>query len=277
MAVTYQTIQTDVLSVAKIGVVTLRREAVKNALSEHMLRELAAAFDVLEARTDVHAIVVTGGPSVFAAGMDIHDMEHRLSRGEPALSVVMEEAWARIEGCKLPVIAAVCGAALGGGCELMMLCDIVVASETAQFGQPEVFLGLMPGAGGTQRLTRRIGLPLAMDMCLTGRRLTAQEALGYGLISRLTSPDQVLPLSLSLAQHLGTMSRPAVQAIKQAVRLAQERTLSEGLASERAAFRMLAALDDSREGLHAFLNKRPPRFHHDRAPRRQTGGNPRGV
>lgn len=257
---TYQTVQVDVLTETRLGVIRLDRPAMKNALSEQMLHELAAAIDILEGRTDMHAVILTGGEQCFSAGMDIGEMLQRSTQHGQALSKVMQDAWARLTACRLPLIAGVCGVAMGGGCELAMLCDIIVAAEDAQFALPEIALGLMPGAGGTQRLPRRIGLAKAMDLCLTGRFMSAQEAWQAGLVSRVVPTATVLQEALGIGQRLAGFSKTAVLQIKEVLRRTEEVPLSQGLIFETQAFAKLVAGKDAQEGMQAFTGKRPPHF-----------------
>jgi enoyl-CoA hydratase len=242
-----------------VALVTLDRPDVLNALSFDLLDELAAALDRLDTDPACRAIVLTGGgPRAFAAGADIRE----LARQTP-VSLLVENrlaVWDRIGAVRTPLIAAVRGFALGGGCELAMSCDIVVAAEDATFGQPEINLGVMPGAGGTQRLTRAIGKARAMDLILTGRTIGAVEAERLGLVSRLVAPDRTLAEALDLATRIAAQAPVAVLAAKEAVRQADELPLSAGLQHERRAFYLLFASDDQREGMAAFVEKRPPQW-----------------
>jgi enoyl-CoA hydratase len=244
---------------AGVALVIIDRPDVLNALSFDLLDELAAALERLDADPACRAIVLTGsGTRAFAAGADIRE----LARQTP-VSLLVENrfaAWDRIGAIRTPLIAAVRGFALGGGCELAMSCDIIVAAEDAVFGQPEIDLGVMPGAGGTQRLTRAIGRARAMDLVLTGRTISAAEAERMGLISRVVSPDTVLDEALDLAQRIAGKAPVAVLAAKEAIRQADELPLSAGLQHERRAFFLLFASDDQEEGMAAFVEKRPPQW-----------------
>jgi enoyl-CoA hydratase len=244
---------------AGVALVIIDRPDVLNALSFDLLDELAAALERLDADPACRAIVLTGsGTRAFAAGADIRE----LARQTP-VSLLVENrfaAWDRIGAIRTPLIAAVRGFALGGGCELAMSCDIIVAAEDAVFGQPEIELGVMPGAGGTQRLTRAIGRARAMDLVLTGRTISAAEAERMGLVSRVVSPDTALDEALDLAQRIAGKAPVAVLAAKEAIRQADELPLSAGLQHERRAFFLLFASDDQEEGMAAFVEKRPPQW-----------------
>jgi len=246
-------------AVAGVALVTLDRPAALNALSFGLLAELADALEALDADASVRCLVLTGaGERAFAAGADIRELLGQTPASLQASGVF--EPWARIDRVGVPMVAAVRGFALGGGCELAMACDVIVASEDAMFGQPEILLGVIPGAGGTQRLPRAVGQALAMDMTLTGRRLDAREAERAGLVSRVVPPARVLDEALDVAALIGAGPTSAVRAAKQAVRSAQELPLAEGLARERRAFFTLFASDDQTEGMSAFIEKRPPRW-----------------
>ena len=240
-----------------VALVTLQRPEALNALSFALLDELAMALEALDGDPACRAIVITGsGDRAFAAGADIRELE-------PQTSATLTEsgafaAWDRIAAIGLPLIAAVRGFALGGGCELAMACDMIVAAEDASFGQPEIRLGVMPGAGGTQRLTRAIGKARAMEMILTGRTMTAQEADAHGLITRIVPAPATVDAALELAARIAAMPPLAVRAAKAAILDAEERSLGEGLARERAAFFGLFDTDDQAEGMAAFTQKRPP-------------------
>ena len=240
-----------------VALVTLERPEALNALSFALLDELAAALEVLDADRTCRAIVITGsGDRAFAAGADIHELE-------PQTSATLTESgafttWDRFAAIGLPLIAAVRGFALGGGCELAMACDMIVAAEDASFGQPEIRLGVMPGAGGTQRLTRAIGKARAMEMVLTGRTMNAQEADAHGLITRIVPAPATVDAALELAARIAAMPPLAVRAAKAALLDTEERSLGEGLARERAAFFGLFDTDDQAEGMAAFTQKRPP-------------------
>ncbi|HEX5824234.1 MAG TPA: enoyl-CoA hydratase-related protein [Candidatus Limnocylindrales bacterium] len=242
-----------------VALVTLDRPDVLNALSFDLLDELAAILDRLDADPGCRAIVLTGsGSRAFAAGADIRE----LARQTPVSLLVDNRfaVWDRIGAIRTPLIAAVRGFALGGGCELAMSCDIIVAAEDASFGQPEINLGVMPGAGGTQRLTRAIGKARAMDLVLTGRTIGAVEAERMGLVSRVVPPDTTLDTAMELATRIAAQAPVAVLTAKEAIRQAAELPLAAGLQHERRAFYLLFASDDQREGMAAFVEKRPPQW-----------------
>ncbi|HEX3428895.1 MAG TPA: enoyl-CoA hydratase-related protein [Candidatus Limnocylindrales bacterium] len=242
---------------AGVALVTIDRPDVLNALSFDLLDDLATVLERLDVDPDCRAIVLTGsGTRAFAAGADIRE----LARQTP-VSLLVENrfgAWDRIGAIRTPLIAAVRGFALGGGCELAMSCDLIVAGEDAVFGQPEINLGVMPGAGGTQRLTRAIGKARAMDLILTGRTITAADAERMGLVSRVVASDATLDEALDLAMRIAGQAPVAVLAAKEAVRAAQELPLAAGLQHERRAFYLLFASDDQDEGMAAFVEKRSP-------------------
>ncbi|MDT7582269.1 MAG: enoyl-CoA hydratase [Pseudonocardiales bacterium] len=242
-----------------VALVIIDRPDVLNALSFDLLDELAAVLERLDADPACRAIVLTGsGTRAFAAGADIRE----LARQTPVSLLVDNRfaAWDRIGAIRTPLIAAVRGFALGGGCELAMSCDIIIACEDAVFGQPEINLGVMPGAGGTQRLTRAIGKARAMDLILTGRTISAADAERTGLISRVVAPDTTLDEALDLARRIAGQAPVAVLAAKEAIRQAGELPLSAGLQHERRAFFLLFASDDQEEGMAAFIEKRPPQW-----------------
>lgn len=240
-----------------VALVTIDRPEALNALRFDLLDELADALARLDADETCRAIVLTGaGTRAFAAGADIRE----LARQTP-VSLAVEDrfaVWERIAATRKPVIAAVRGFALGGGCELAMSCDLIIAGDDARFGQPEINLGVMPGAGGTQRLTRAIGRARAMDLILTGRTITAAEAEAMGLVSRVVPAEETVPAALELARAIAAQAPVAVLAAKEAVRLAEELPLSAGLRHERRAFFALFATDDQTEGMAAFVEKRRP-------------------
>src|SRR4051795_4140176 len=256
-----------------VGIITLNRPKMLNALSFGVFREIAAAVDDLEADDAIGCILVTGSEKAFAAGADIKEMQpkgfidmfaadfaavggDRIARcRKPTIAALGGPPTAR---ARKPTIAAVSGYALGGGCELAMMCDIIIASETAKFGQPEINLGTIPGLGGTQRLTRAIGKSKAMDLCLTGRMMDAAEAERSGLVSRIVPVDKLMDEALAAAEKIAAMSRPAAAMAKRAVNRAFETPLSEGLEVERDLFHKTFALEDRSEGMAAFIEKRPP-------------------
>ncbi len=241
-----------------IRVITLNRPEVLNALGRALMDELATALEECDRDERIRCAVLWGGERVFAAGADVREMADAVSAD--MIRSYRFQQWERIRRTATPIIAAVNGYALGGGCELAMACDIIVASETAQFGQPEIRIGVMPGAGGTQRLTRAIGKSRAMEMVLTGRPIGAQEAYAAGLISRVVPPELCLAEAKRLAHEIAQKPPLAVRLAKEAVLQAFETTLEGGLQFERKCFHMLFGTDDKREGMHAFLEKRPPKF-----------------
>lgn len=241
-----------------IGIVQLNRPKVLNALNTELMAELAAALEDFDRNENIRAIIITGGERAFAAGADIKEMAE-----ESAVSMLLRDnlaTWDKIRQIKKPIIAAVSGFALGGGCELAMMCDIIIASETAQFGQPEINIGVIPGAGGTQRLTRALGKYKAMELILTGRPLTASEALAAGLVVKVVPVELILDEAKILATEIAKKSPLAVRAAKQSILKTFEMTLNEGLDYERKAFYMLFASQDQKEGMKAFLEKRPATF-----------------
>ena len=242
-----------------VALVTIRRPDVLNALSFDVLDRLADAFDALDADPACRAIVLTGeGDRAFAAGADIRELARQTS-----ISLLVEDrfaVWDRIGAVRKPLIAAVRGFALGGGCELALTCDLIVASDDAQFGQPEITIGVIPGAGGTQRLPRAIGKARAMELVLTGRPITAAEAAGMGLVNRVVPADGVLREALGLGAAIAAQPPVAVLAAKEAVKLAHELPLSAGLRHERRAFFALFATEDQSEGMAAFAQKRRPEW-----------------
>lgn len=245
----------------RVGLITLNRPKALNALNDALMDELGAALLAFDADEAIGAIVLTGGPRAFAAGADISAMAD-WSYMDVYKTEYLTRNWEHLRRIRKPVIAAVAGYALGGGCELAMMCDILIAADTAVFGQPEVRLGVIPGAGGTQRLPRAIGKAKAMDLCLTGRTMDAAEAERAGLVSRVVAADRMLDEALSVAAQIASHSLPSVMMLKEAVNRAWESPLSEGLLFERRSFHALFATDDQKEGMRAFLEKRPPRFGH---------------
>ena len=243
----------------KVGIVTLNRPKQLNALNDALMDELGHALAGFEADPAIGAIVVTGSEKAFAAGADIAAMKD-YGYMDAYKGDYITRNWERMKSCRKPVIAAVAGYALGGGCELEMMCDIIYAADTAQFGQPEVKLGILPGAGGTQRLPRAVSKAKAMDMCLTARMMDAAEAERAGLVSRIFPADQLLDETIAAAQKIAGFSLPVIMMIKEAVNRAYESSLAEGLLFERRAFHAAFALDDQKEGMRAFIEKRPARF-----------------
>jgi enoyl-CoA hydratase len=242
-----------------VGIVTLNRPQALNALNAALIAELGMAFDDLEADPAIGAIVLTGSDKAFAAGADIKEMAEK-TYIEAYTQDFITRGWERVAQCRKPVVAAVAGFALGGGCEVAMMCDIVIAAETARFGQPEIQLGTMPGAGGTQRLPRFIGKAKAMDLCLTGRMMDAAEAERAGLVSRVVAPDRLMPEAIAVAERIGQLSRPVAMMVKEAVNRAFETTLAEGVRFERRLFHATFATEDQKEGMAAFIAKRKPAF-----------------
>ena len=240
-----------------VGIIRLNRPKILNALSFAVFREIAAAVDDLEADDGVGCILITGNEKAFAAGADIKEMQPK-----NFIDMFSEDFQAiggdRVARCRKPTIAAVSGYALGGGCELAMMCDFIIASDTAKFGQPEITLGTIPGIGGTQRLTRAVGKAKAMDLCLTGRMMDATEAERSGLVSRIVPVDRLMDEAIAAAEKIASMSRPAAAMAKSAVNRAFETTLSEGMNVERDLFRSTFALEDRAEGMAAFVEKRKP-------------------
>src|SRR5579859_240248 len=241
----------------KVGVITLNRPKMLNALSFGVFGEIATAVDDLEANDSIGCIVLTGNEKAFAAGADIKEMQPK-GFIEMFSNDFIAIRGDRVATCRKPTVAAVSGYALGGGCELAMMCDIIIASDTAKFGQPEITLGTMPGIGGTQRLTRAIGKSKAMDLCLTGRMMDAAEAERSGLVSRIVPSDKLMSEVMAIAEKIAEMSLPAAEMAKRAINRAFETTLSEGLQVERDLFRSTFALEDRLEGMAAFIEKRKP-------------------
>ena len=242
-----------------VGLITLNRPKALNALCDALVRELGTALDGFEADDTVGAAVITGSDKAFAAGADIKEMAGK-SYMDAYLGDFITKGWERITTCRKPVIAAVAGYALGGGCEVAMMCDTIIAADTAKFGQPEITLGIIPGAGGTQRLTRFVGKAKAMDMILTGRMMDAAEAERSGLVSRVVPAEKLVEEALAVAGRICDMSRPSVMIAKEAVNRAYETTLAEGVRFERRVFHSLFATEDQKEGMGAFAEKRKPRF-----------------
>lgn len=241
-----------------VGVVTLNRPKVLNALNAQLVDELVAALSELDADDAVRCIALVGSDRAFAAGADISMMADKT-----VVEMQREDAFAgidRIQELRTPIVAGVSGFALGGGCELAMACDLIVASETATFGQPEINLGIIPGAGGTQRLVRAVGKALAMDMILSGRSLSAAEARDAGLVARVVAPEAWLDETLALARTIASKSPLALHMARECVNVAFETSLRSGIEHERRAFHGLFASEDQREGMHAFLDKRTPTF-----------------
>ncbi len=245
----------------RVGLLTLNRPKALNALNDPLMDELGAALLAFEADAGIGAIVITGSEKAFAAGADIGAMKD-WSYMDVYGSEYITRNWETLKRVRKPVIAAVAGYALGGGCELAMMCDIVIAADTARFGQPEIKLGVIPGAGGTQRLTRAVGKSKAMDLVLTARMMHADEAERSGLVSRVVPADKLLDEALEAATVIASMSLPAVMMAKECVNRAFEVSLNEGLLFERRVFHSLFATEDQKEGMAAFTEKRKPDFKH---------------
>jgi enoyl-CoA hydratase len=242
-----------------VGIITLNRPQALNALSAALIAELGAALDAFEAEEAIGAIVLTGGDKAFAAGADVKEMAAK-TYIEAYREDFITRGWERVAQCRKPIIAAVAGFALGGGCEIAMMCDIVIAADTARFGQPEITLGTIPGAGGTQRLARFIGKAKAMDLCLTGRMMDAAEAERLGLVSRVVPAAELLAEAVKVAERIAAMSRPIAMMVKEAVNRAYETPLSEGIRFERRLFHATFATEDQKEGMAAFIEKRKANF-----------------
>jgi enoyl-CoA hydratase len=247
----------------KVGLITLNRPKALNALSPALMRELAAAIDGFESDDGIGAIVITGSEKAFAAGADIKEMQTKTYMDVFKADFITAE-WERVSRCRKPVIAAVAGFALGGGCELAMMCDFIIAADNARFGQPEINLGIIPGAGGTQRLPRFVGKSKAMEMVLLGqaRMMDAAEADRVGLVSRVVPLANLLEDALATAAKIAELSMPVVMMAKESVNRAFESTLSEGVRFERRLFHSGFAVEDQKEGMAAFVEKRKPVFKH---------------
>ena len=241
-----------------LGIIRINRPKILNALNPELMQMLSQQMDAFDSDPEIRVILLAGNEKAWAAGADIGDMAER-----SMLEMYERDqfaTWDCIRRVKKPIVAAVSGWALGGGCELMMMCDIIIASETAQFGQPEINIGVMPGAGGTQRLTRAVGKATAMDVILGGRFLSAKEALAAGLISRVVPPEHFYAEALKYARNLAKKPPVALKLAKESVLKAYETTLAEGLEHERKLFYMLFATEDQQEGMTAFVEKRKPQF-----------------
>ena len=245
----------------RVALITLNRPKALNALAPKLMQELGAALTGFDGDDGIGAIVLTGSEKAFAAGADIgvmkdFDFQHAFKTN------YITRDWETLRSVRKPVIAAVAGYALGGGCELAMMCDFIIAAESAKFGQPEVTLGILPGAGGTQRLPRAVSKAKAMDLCLTARMMDAAEAERAGLVSRVVPNDKLLEEAMAAAEKIASFSLPAVMMIKESVNRAYETTLAEGIHFERRMFHASFALDDQKEGMAAFVEKRKPAFRH---------------
>ncbi|MEV6044496.1 MULTISPECIES: enoyl-CoA hydratase [Streptomyces] len=255
---TYETILVE--RTGRVAVLTLNRPKALNALNLQVMREVVEAAGCLDRDPEVGCVVITGSEKAFAAGADIKEM-----RPQGYLDMYLSDwfaAWDRLGDLRTPTVAAVSGCALGGGCELAMLCDILLASDTAVFGQPEIKLGVIPGIGGSQRLTRAVGKAKAMELCLTGRTMDAAEAERAGLVSRVVPAGNLRTEALAVARTVAEMSAPVAMMAKEAVNRAFETTLAEGVRFERRLFHAVFATEDQKEGMAAFTDKRPPAFRH---------------
>jgi enoyl-CoA hydratase len=242
----------------RVGLVTLNRPQALNALNSTLVAELNRVLDGFEADAEIGCVLITGSEKAFAAGADIKEMSG-LSFPQTYLDDFIT-AWDRVSQRRKPIVAAVAGFALGGGCELAMMCDIILAADNARFGQPEIKLGVMPGAGGTQRLTRIVGKAKAMELCLTGRMMDAQEAERSGLVSRVIPAADLMAEAMKTAETIAAMSLPIAMMTKESVNRAYETTLAEGIRFERRVFHAMFATADQKEGMQAFVEKRPAGF-----------------
>jgi enoyl-CoA hydratase len=255
-AMSYETIIVETRG--HVGVIRLNRPQALNALNSALIRELSRAVDAFEADGDIRCLLITGSEKAFAAGADIKEMVDK-TFNEAFLGNFMA-SWHRVGEARKPTIAAVAGFALGGGCELAMQCDIIIAADNARFGQPEIKLGVIPGIGGTQRFTRAVGKAKAMDIMLTGRMMDAAEAERSGLVARIVPAASLMEEAMKVAETIASMSLPSVLAAKEAVNAAFETSLAEGVRFERSIFHSLFATADQKEGMAAFIAKRPPKF-----------------
>jgi enoyl-CoA hydratase len=260
---TFETITTSTHGpdTRQVGIVTLNRPKQLNALNDQLMDELASALKAFDADAMVGCIIITGSEKAFAAGADISAMA-TLSFADAYGGDFITRNWEQIRQVRKPVIAAVSGFALGGGCELAMMCDFIIAADNAKFGQPEIKLGIIPGAGGTQRLPRAVGKAKAMDLALTGRMMDAVEAERAGLVSRVVPLDKLMEEALGAALTICSFSQPSVMAAKESVNRAFESGLSDGVMFERRLFHAMFATEDQKEGMDAFVNKRKPVFKH---------------
>ncbi|MEG6508407.1 enoyl-CoA hydratase [Methyloligella sp. 2.7D] len=254
----FQTLKVEITG--RVALLTLNRPDAMNALNALLLKELNEALDVFDADPGIGCVVVTGSEKAFAAGADIKEMKDKTYASAYASDFIAP--YDQIAAHKKPLIAAVSGFALGGGMELAMLCDMIIASETAQFGQPEITLGIMPGAGGTQRLSRAVGKAKAMDLCLTGRRMDAAEAERAGLVARVVPPEMLIETAMEIGAKIASFSGPVTEMIKGSINTAFATPLAEGVRQERQLFYATFATEDQKEGMSAFLEKRKPDFKH---------------
>ena len=255
----YETILTS--TDGRVGVITLNRPKALNALNDQLMDELGAALLSFDANDNISCIVITGSEKAFAAGADI-GMMSKYNFTDVYKSDYITKNWETIRKVRKPVIAAVAGYALGGGCELAMMCDFIIAADNAKFGQPEIKLGIIPGAGGSQRLPRAVSKSKAMDMCLTARMMDASEAERAGLVSRVVAADKLLEEAMAAAKTIGEMSLPIVMMVKESINASFESSLSEGIHFERRLFHATFATEDQKEGMAAFVEKRPAKFKH---------------
>ena len=253
----YETLLTNIIK--KVAIITLNRPKALNALNSKLMSELSQAIDTFESDEKIGAIIITGNEKAFAAGADIKEMQSK-KYIDVFLEDFISKGWESIDKCRKPVIAAVSGFALGGGCEIAMMCDFILASPSAKFGQPEIQLGIIPGSGGTQRLARFIGKSKAMEMVLTGRMMNAEEAEKSGLVSRIIQEEKLLDEAVDVASTIANFSLPAVMMAKESTKRAFETGLSDGINYERKLFYSTFGLEDQSEGMQAFLDKRKPNF-----------------
>jgi enoyl-CoA hydratase len=255
---TYQNLLTEIRG--RVGIITLHRPQALNALNSELIAELNTVLNQYEADQNIGAIVITGSEKAFAAGADIKEMQSKTYMDVYKGDFI--GSWERVATCRKPVIAAVAGFALGGGCEMAMMCDFIICADNAKFGQPEINLGVMPGAGGTQRLTRFVGKSKAMDMCLSGRMMDAAEAERSGLVSRVVPLADLMTEAMKSADAIAAKSLPIVMMTKETVNRSYESTLADGIRFERRVFHSMFATEDQKEGMAAFAEKRKPVFKH---------------
>ena len=255
----YQCLLTEVDGA--VGIITLNRPDALNAFNAQLMNELTEAVRAFEADDAVGCIILTGSEKAFAAGADIKEMADK-TYVDAYKEDFITTSWEQISRARKPVIAAVSGYALGGGCEIALMCDFIIAADNAKFGQPEISIGAMPGAGGTQRLARFIGKSKAMEMCLTGRMMDAEEAERCGLVSRIVPKGELREEAIRVGKQIAAFSRPITMLTKESVNRAYETTLSEGVRFERRAFQSVFAFEDQKEGMAAFVEKRKPAFKH---------------
>jgi len=255
----YNTLLTEIDAEAGFAIITLNRAESLNALCEEVMNELTDALDRFESDTDIGCIVLTGSKKAFSGGADIKEIQEK-TYPESYYEDFISRNWERAARARKPIVAAVSGYAIGGGCELALMCDIILAADTARFGQPEVRLGVMPGAGGTQRLARVIGKSKTMELCLTGRMMDAEEAERCGLVSRVVPADDLLDAARELARTIASMPLAAAMLTKEAVKIAYETPLSQGIQFERRMFQSLFSTDDQKEGMAAYVEKRSAHF-----------------